>query len=591
MAEQNKPYRVLARKYRPQNFDELIGQDALVRTLKNAITSGRIAHAFMLTGVRGVGKTTTARIIAKALNYTGPDGTAGPTTGKTDDCSLCKAISEDRHPDVIEMDAASRTGVDDIREILDGVRYAPTEARYKIYVIDEVHMLSKNAFNALLKTLEEPPEHVKFIFATTEIRKVPITVLSRCQRFDLQRVGADLLIPHFMSICEKEGVQAEHDAIAMIARAADGSVRDGLSLLDQAIALSGEAITAQQVQDMLGLADRAQNLDLLESALSGNIAGALEIMDGVYKNGGAPNVVLQDLLDLTHTLTKFKAAPSLAQSNQSLSGDMLARARDLSTKLSMPSLGKAWQILMRGLPEVHEAPNPQAAAEMVIIRLAYAADLPDPADLIKRIKDNPALGGQGHTLPQAGTSHFASSAVHHQDFTPAPQTTMQMTGTGTEIAPPRAAPVLRVVEAPEAIPTMKTMEEVITFLNAHQEIVLGTQLYHFAHPVKIEHKNYGDAPSGRIEFRQNAEAIPDLAGRLKKTLNTLTGQNWMITLVSSGGGLTVHEEHEAARLHELEEVAKAPLVQAILTNFPNATLTRVHAAQEETHADTNDQTA
>ncbi|MCK5384606.1 MAG: DNA polymerase III subunit gamma/tau, partial [Alphaproteobacteria bacterium] len=288
VTEKMKEYRVLARKYRPQNFDTLIGQDALVRTLKNAIKSGRIAHAFMLTGVRGVGKTTTARIIAKALNYKGPEGKGGPTSEDTSDCSLCQAISEDRHPDVIEMDAASRTGVDDIREILDGVRYAPTEARYKIYVIDEVHMLSKNAFNALLKTLEEPPEHVKFIFATTEIRKVPITVLSRCQRFDLRRIDTDLLARHFKSICDQEGYKIEDEALTMIARAADGSVRDGLSLLDQAMALSDKKMTAVLIQDMLGLTDRAQNLDLLEKVLEGNIADALDTMDSIYKNGGAP---------------------------------------------------------------------------------------------------------------------------------------------------------------------------------------------------------------------------------------------------------------------------------------------------------------
>jgi len=307
---QDEPYRVLARKYRPKNFDELIGQEALVRTLTNAIDSGRIAHAFMMTGVRGVGKTTTARIIAKALNYAGPDGKAGPTTGDTDDCPICQAITEDRHPDVIEMDAASRTGVDDIREILDGVRYAPTEARYKVYVIDEVHMLSKNAFNALLKTLEEPPEHVKFIFATTEIRKVPITVLSRCQRFDLRRVDVPTLAGHFENLCGKEGVKADEDAINMIARAADGSVRDGLSLLDQAIATGGDTITADQVQAMLGLGDKAQNLDLLEHALTGNMPEALEIMDALYAGGLDPVVLVQDLLDLTHVLTKLRAVPA-----------------------------------------------------------------------------------------------------------------------------------------------------------------------------------------------------------------------------------------------------------------------------------------
>lgn len=572
MAEQNTPYRVLARKYRPQNFDELIGQDALVRTLKNAITTGRIAHAFMLTGVRGVGKTTTARIIAKALNYTGADGKSGATTGDTADCALCRAIAEDRHPDVIEMDAASRTGVDDIREILDGVRYAPTEARYKIYVIDEVHMLSKNAFNALLKTLEEPPPHVKFIFATTEIRKVPITVLSRCQRFDLQRVGVDLLVPHFMKICEKEGISAEQDAMTMIARAADGSVRDGLSLLDRAIALSGETITTQQVQDMLGLADRAQNLDLLEKALSGNIAEALVIMDAVHKNGGTASVVMQDLLDLTHLLTRLKAVPETKDVNQALSGEQFDRARDLATKLSMPSLGKAWQILLKGISEVNEAPNPQAAAEMVIIRLAYASDLPDPADLIKRLKDTQSSTSAAYVSSGTPSGTMASSSIHHQDFTP-PHVQTRMTGSGQEIM--RATPQLSIVPAPEAVPTFKTLDDLVAYLNAQQEIVLGTQLYHFAHLVKLEHKNFGESPSGRLEFRQVQDALPDLGQRLTKTLKTLTNQHWMVSIVNAGGAPTLYQRDEAIRLQEIEDVAKMPLVKNILEIFPEATLVSV----------------
>ncbi|MCK5375316.1 MAG: DNA polymerase III subunit gamma/tau, partial [Alphaproteobacteria bacterium] len=429
--EKMKEYRVLARKYRPQSFDGLVGQDALVRTLKNAIKSGRVAHAFMLTGIRGVGKTTTARIIAKALNYKGPDGTSSPTTGDTSDCPLCQAISEDRHPDVIEMDAASRTGVDDIREILDGVRYAPTEARYKIYVIDEVHMLSKNAFNALLKTLEEPPEHVKFIFATTEIRKVPITVLSRCQRFDLQRVGVDLLMPHFKSICDSEGFTVEEEALSMIARAADGSIRDGLSLLDQAMALSDKELTTTLVQNMLGLADRARNLDLLEKALEGDIPEALGIFDKIFKDGGAPIVILQDLLDLVHLLTKLRAVPELEDVNQVLSGDQLDRARNMAKKISMPSLNKAWQILLKGLDEIASAPNAQSAAEMVIIRLAYAANLPNPSDLVKKLKDidtnteanvtSPTSGEKASTGTTASlTASPSPENIHHQDFTPPP---------------------------------------------------------------------------------------------------------------------------------------------------------------------------
>ena len=571
MSEKEEVYRVLARKYRPQNFDELIGQDALVRTLKNAITSGRVAHAFMLTGVRGVGKTTTARIIAKALNYIGPDGKSEATTGDTSDCPLCKAISEDRHPDVIEMDAASRTGVDDIREILDGVRYAPTEARYKIYVIDEVHMLSKNAFNALLKTLEEPPEHVKFIFATTEIRKVPITVLSRCQRFDLQRVGVDLLSSHFKSICEKENFKAEDEAIAMIARAADGSVRDGLSLLDQAMALSEGKITAEQVQNMLGLTDRAQNLDLLEKSLEGKTPEALDIMENIYKSGGAPSVVIQDLLALTHLLTKLRVAPNIDGVNFVLSGDQLERAKEMAGKLSMPSLSKAWQILLKGLDEVNSAPNPQNAAEMIIIRLSYAANLPDPTDLIKKLKDtqNNSSNSSAQVSPQT-----AGGKVHAQDFTPPPQSIAgAVNNGGQEVA--RATPELSIVATPEAIPTLEKLEDVIEILRKNDEFLLAEQLFHFAHLTKIEHKNYGENPSGLLEFRLENEAMPDLSQNLTKTLKVITNQHWLVVMVNEGGKETIANIAEAKRLQELEEVAQIPLVKNILELFPEARLEKV----------------
>jgi DNA polymerase-3 subunit gamma/tau len=576
--KRDKEYRVLARKYRPLSFDGLIGQDALVRTLKNAIKSGRIAHAFMLTGVRGVGKTTTARIIAKALNYKGPDGTNGPTTGDTSDCSLCQAISEDRHPDVIEMDAASRTGVDDIREILDGVRYAPTEARYKIYVIDEVHMLSKNAFNALLKTLEEPPEHVKFIFATTEIRKVPITVLSRCQRFDLQRVGTDLLIPHFRSMCDSEGFKAEDEALAMIARAADGSVRDGLSLLDQAMALSGDNISTTLVQDMLGLADRAQNLDLLEKVLEGDTPGALSIMDTIYKNGGAPAIVLQDLLGLTHLLTKLRAVPNLEDVNQTLSGDQLVRAREIAQKISMPSLSKTWQILLKGLEEVASAPNEQNAAEMVIIRLAYAANLPDPSDLVKKLKDMGSdVNTQGASAPSVASSGVTASVrntVHHQDFTPPPSSIGGPTGTnGQETA--RAVPQLSVVASPETTPDLKKLEDVIELLEKHEELLLASQLYQLAHLVKLEHKNYGENPKGKIELRFEESATPDISQNLRKKLCEITEQPWVVVLSNASGTPTLASIDEARRIQELEEIAKTPLVENILELFPDAKLTEV----------------
>ena len=388
MSDPGNPYRVLARKYRPQSFAEVIGQDAMVRTLSNAIASGRIAQAFMLTGVRGIGKTTTARIIARTLNCIGPDGAGGPTISPCGDCVHCRAIAEDRHVDVIEMDAASHTGVDKMRELLDGVRYRPVSARYKVYIIDEVHMLSGHSFNALLKTLEEPPPDVKFIFATTEIRKVPLTVLSRCQRFSLRRVPVEQLVEHYRRIAEAEGVSVSPAALGLIARAADGSVRDGLSLLDQAIALVGRqrrgerAIDADMVRDMLGIADRGLVWELFETVLRGDAAGALAQMDALYQGGADPQIVLQDLLDLTHFVTRLKLAPDAGAGDPLEEGDR-ERALVFAEALSMPVLTRAWQMLLKGIEELQSAPVPAQAASMVLIRLAYVADLPVPADLVR----------------------------------------------------------------------------------------------------------------------------------------------------------------------------------------------------------------
>lgn len=540
-------YRVLARKYRPRNFDELIGQDALVRTLTNAISSGRIAHAFMLTGVRGVGKTTTARIIAKALNYKGPDGTSGPTTGPTDDCKLCQAISEDRHPDVIEMDAASHTGVDNMREILDGVRYAPTEARYKIYVIDEVHMLSKSAFNALLKTLEEPPPHVKFIFATTEIRKVPLTVLSRCQRFDLRRVDIPTLSAHFLDICAKENMKADDDAIALIARAADGSVRDGLSLLDQAIALSGEKITAQLVSDMLGLGNRARTLDLLENALTGDMPEALKIMDDLYRSGNDPLVLVQDLLDYTHQLTKIRANAKTDNED--------ARLLSLAAELSMPTLGRTWQILLKGLGEVQTAPSPHAAAEMVIIRLSYAADLPDPADLIKKLKEQPAATISNQTM-----------------MAPAPRGDYAPASRGNTMG--NAAPQMMPAEQPQDFSeqAIHTLEDVISVLEAANEYLLASQVFQFAHLVKLE--------EGRLEFRPAEHTPPKLAQELGPQLTRLTGRRWMVSVSGQPGQKTLAEKRQSDRAADFAAVLAHPSVAQILSIFPGAQLTDIIDADD-----------
>ena len=391
-AAESADYRVLARKYRPATFAGLIGQEAMVRTLTNAMASGRLAHAFVLTGVRGVGKTTAARIIARCLNCVGPDASGGITPEPCGVCEHCRAIAEDRHMDVIEMDAASRTGVDDIRDLIDGVRYRPTSARYKVYIIDEVHMLSKNAFNALLKTLEEPPEHVKFIFATTEVRKIPVTVLSRCQRFDLRRIDAETLAAHFRGIVDNEGAKVTDGALNMVVRAADGSVRDGLSLFDQAIAHSGGEVGEDQVRRMLGLADRTITFDLLDAVMKGDADKALRYLGEQYAAGADPAVVLEDMLELTHWLTRIKVVPGAADAFGVPEAERV-RGGEMAERLSMAAVARAWQMLLKGLGEVRLAPRPEQAAEMVLVRLAFASGLPTPAEALK------ALGDGGGAAP------------------------------------------------------------------------------------------------------------------------------------------------------------------------------------------------
>src|SRR5690349_7114609 len=394
-------YRVLARKYRPQTFAELIGQDAMVQTLANAIARGRIAHAFLLTGVRGVGKTSTARLIAKALNCVGPDGQGGPTFTPCNVCEPCRAISEGRHIDVIEMDAASHTGIDDIREIIDAVRYASVSARYKIYIIDEVHMLSKSAFNALLKTLEEPPEHVKFLFATTEVNKVPVTVLSRCQRFDLRRIPAEKLAAHFSEVSKAEGVAVEAEAVGMIARAAEGSARDGLSILDQAIAHGAGAVTADQVRDMLGLADRGRIRRLLQLALAGDANAALAELDEAHDLGIDPTQLLRGLMESLHAATRAKAG---ATSDALQSAEERDTATEIAAKLSWGSIHRLWQMLLKGLQDVEVAADPREAAERALLRLIHAADMPDPASVLSR------LNGEGATTAAPAASPSKTSA-------------------------------------------------------------------------------------------------------------------------------------------------------------------------------------
>ena len=561
------PYRVLARKYRPGDFAGLIGQEALVRTLTNAIASGRIAHAFMLTGVRGIGKTTTARIIARALNCVGPDGKGGPTIEPCGQCDHCRSIAEDRHVDVMEVDAASHTGVDNIRELTDGARYRPVSARYKIYIIDEVHMLSKGAFNALLKTLEEPPEHVKFIFATTEIRKVPVTVLSRCQRFDLRRVPADRLAEHFRAIAEQEQVPAEDEALAIIARAADGSVRDGLSLLDQAMALGEGGVTAARVRDMLGLADRTQIFDLFEQVMSGGIADALDHFAQMYQDGADPVVVIQDLADLTHWLTRVSVAPEAAGSAAVPEAER-ERGRTLAGTLSIPVLTRAWQMLMKGLGEVQAAPMPTQAAEMVLVRLAYTADLPTPAELARELHQGGSQSSASAPAPSApppssGNGGAARASAGGPAVVargePFPEPASEPTPAPDPPPPPQASA--------ETQPGPAGFAELVALFEEKREAILHTQLRHNVHLVRCE--------PGRLEIRPDENAPRDLAARVGTLLSEWTGRRWVVSVSGEQGEATLASQAEAARQREHEAAARHPLVQAAQKAFPGARITRV----------------
>jgi len=576
MSDPANAYRVLARKYRPQSFAELIGQEAMVRTLSNAIAIGRVAHAFILTGVRGVGKTTTARIIARALNCVGRDGAGGPTIEPCGECEHCRAIVEDRHVDVIEMDAASRTGVDDIRELTDGVRYRPVSARYKVYIIDEVHMLSKNAFNALLKTLEEPPPAVIFVFATTEIHKVPVTVLSRCQRFALRRVPADLLIEHYRRVAEAEAIEAEPAALALIARAADGSVRDGLSLLDQAISLSGGRIGEATVRDMLGVADRGQVFDLLENVLRGDAAAALAQLDRLYQDGADPLLVLQDLLDLGHFLTRLKLAPEAGAGDPIAEGDR-ERARPLAEKLPMPLLARLWQMLLRGLGEVQTAPSPIQAAEMILVRLAYVADLPAPAELVRLVQDGAEgaeASGASSLRHEAGPLMSAAARSAGGNALRAPAGLRQPADKPMETlapAPPRAS-------AYEPMP--RNFEELLALFDRRREAVLRSHLATNLHLVRFEH--------GRIECRLAPGAPANLTNRLGQLLSEWTGARWLVAISDEEGQPTLRQQKEAHE-HELRnEVASHPLVQAVLETFPGATIAAVRERYAASPAETEE---
>ncbi|MDD3182266.1 MAG: DNA polymerase III subunit gamma/tau [Alphaproteobacteria bacterium] len=546
------PYRVLARKYRPSTFAELIGQEAMVRTLTNAIHSGRLPQAWMLTGVRGIGKTTTARLIAKALNCTGRDPLSS-TIEPCGVCDSCRAIAEDRHVDVQEMDAASRTGVDDIREIVEGVRYGPVSAKYKIYILDEVHMLSKNAFNALLKTLEEPPPHTKFIFATTEIRKVPVTVLSRCQRFDLRRIESADLAAHFMRLAELEEVSAEAEAIKLIAHAADGSVRDGLSLLDQAIALGNGAITEAEVKDMLGLADRAASLVLCRQVLRGEMREALASFDGMVQAGTDPFQILQDMAELIHRLTRAQIITEgtefadLPEAERQMVSDL--------GEIKIPALSRAWQILLKGIGEVQSVAQPTMAAEMVLVRLAYAAQLPPPGDLIKQLREQmAATKADGNGTPSGGGGGSSSSRFG----------SIVSSSGGGSARVLQAAPSVEAVaqQAVAMLPTPTTFRELVALFAEHREGGLYAELCSYAHPVRMT--------MGKLEIRLRKDAAAHLVPRVNQCLNQWTGQRWMVAVVDEAGGPTLAEEDRERERLRRERAEAHPLMQALRQSFPEA---------------------
>jgi DNA polymerase-3 subunit gamma/tau len=565
-------YRVLARKYRPSTFAELIGQEAMVRTLSNAFATDRIAHAFILTGVRGVGKTTTARILARGLNCIGPDGSGGPTIAPCGVCANCRQIGEDRYSDVVEMDAASRTGVDDIRELTEGLLYRkPDLGRYRVYIIDEVHMLSRNAFNALLKTLEEPPPHAKFVFATTEVQKVPLTVLSRCQRFSLRRVPVELLAGHYRRIAEAEAVEAEPAALALIARAADGSVRDGLSLLDQAIALTHARITEKAVRDMLGIADRGRVLELLESVLRGDAADALDRMDSLYQDGADPLIVLQDLLDLSHFLTRLKLAPEAGIGDPTAEGDR-QRACPLAEKLTLPVLARVWQMLLKGLEEVQAAPSPIQAAEMVLVRLAYVADLPVPAELVRSLAASPVPDSRRPVMEEP-VANRASSA---EPPPPAAQPLLAVAPTSMAAGSLAAAPRVEAEERANPLPTSsveydpmpQSFAEVVALFDRRREAVIRSHLREHLHLIAFE--------PGRIEFRPAEGAPGNLANRISQLLGEWTGRRWLVARSEAAPGApTLREQEERRELDVRNEVERHPLVQAVLETFPGATIAAV----------------
>jgi DNA polymerase III subunit gamma/tau len=570
MPAAGKHYRVLARKYRPSSFEDLIGQDAVVRTVSNAFETGRIPQAWILTGVRGVGKTTTARILARALNYELPDGSVkGPTIHMPVLGVHCQAIMESRHMDVLEMDAASHTGVDDVRQINDSVRYAPASARYKVYIIDEVHMLSTAAFNAFLKTLEEPPEHAKFVFATTEIRKVPVTVLSRCQRFDLRRVEADVLMKHLANIGAKENVEVEPEALGIIARAAEGSVRDSLSLFDQAIAHAAGPVRADAVRQMLGLADRTRVIDLFDSLARGDIASAFGEFREQYDTGADPIVVLSDLAEFVNFVTRVKIVPATAD-NVAYSETERLRARDFAAKISMRVLSRMWQMLLKGITEVQTATRPAAAAEMVLVRIAYVADMPTPDEAIRMIEQNggssPVVGGNAapRGAPAAPVSSMQSSPARAAS---APRTNAEPSARPQMIAPSpdvQSAPAARrIASFPELVALAAEKRDLLTKAALEADVRL----------VRIE--------DGRLEVAMERSAARTLINDLSRKLEQWTGRRWTVIVSNEAGQPTLRSQNEVAK-NQRERAAEAdPRVQEVLARFPGAKVVEVRKLAPE----------
>ena len=555
-------YRVLARKYRPASFEDLIGQDAMVRTVSNAFESGRIPQAWILTGVRGVGKTTTARILARALNYELPDGSVKEPTIKMPVMGVhCQAIIESRHPDVLEMDAASHNSVEDVRQINDAIRYAPMSARYKVYILDEVHMLSGAAFNALLKTLEEPPPHAKFVFATTEIRKVPVTVLSRCQRFDLRRVDAALLVDHLQGIAAKEKAEIEPAALALIARAAEGSVRDSLSLLDQAMAHAAGPVRAEDVRQMLGLADRVRVVDLFEALMKGDVAAALKELREQYEIGADPAVILADLAEFTHFVTRVKVIPAVAD-DVSLSEAERTRGRAFASQLSMRVLSRTWQMLLKGVAEVPASGRPVAAAEMVLVRIAYAADLPTPDEVVRSLGEN----GAALARPQGNGGSVQASS---QGFAPRYEAPRGSPRSSAAVSPRLAEDPMPRRDEPVAAPTLSinSFAELIVLAAEKRDITTKMALERDVRLVRCE--------DGQLEIALEARAPKTLVHDLQRKLTGWTGKRWIVVVSKEQGAPTMRAQADAQQAEIERGVQNDPLVQAVLSRFPGAKIVGV----------------